>query len=161
MHTMMTKKINKSTKLQKGFSLIELSMVIAVIALLLIAAAFTFTSIKNNLDIQEATDTLRFHFLAAVKQCENRRGDLLGCNANTIIAVSPLTSTATPWGGRWQVAPSANALFILYPLAGAPEALSLAPNLAVQLDAISGVTARTGVAGGVPPITTLIVNYNR
>jgi prepilin-type N-terminal cleavage/methylation domain-containing protein len=162
MQTMMTKKINKttnqSTKAQKGFSLIELSMVIAVIALLLIAANFAFNSVKDNLERQEATEALEFHFRTAVQQCQNRRGnrDLRSCGATAaIIAVSPLASTTTPFGDAWSVAAVTTVgapLIVTYPLTNAPDPAAFGADLAIKLSAINGVNATfTG--------TTLTVTY--
>jgi prepilin-type N-terminal cleavage/methylation domain-containing protein len=151
MQTMMTKKINKttnqSTKAQKGFSLIELSMVISVIALLLIAANFAFNSVKRNLDVQEVTEALEFHFVTAVQQCQNRRGNrnLTSCGTvAAITAVSPLASATTPFGDTWGVAvPAAigSPLVVTYPLDGADDSDALGADLAIKLSAINGVNA--------------------
>jgi prepilin-type N-terminal cleavage/methylation domain-containing protein len=151
MHTMMTKKINKttnqSTKAQKGFSLIELSMVIAVIALLLIAANFAFNSVKDNLNRQEVTEALEFHFRTAAQQCQNRRGnrDLTTCDTTAaILAVSPLASTTTPFGATWSVSTITaigNPMIIAYSLTGAPDIAAFGADLATKLSAINGVTA--------------------
>jgi prepilin-type N-terminal cleavage/methylation domain-containing protein len=155
---MITKKINKSTKGQKGFSLIELSMVISVIALLLIAANFAFNSVKDNLNVQEVTEALEFHFVTAAQQCQNRRGnrDLTSCDTVAgIVAVSPLASSVTPFGDTWSVGTITavgNPMVITYPLASAPDALALAGDLVNKLSIINGINATLAT-------TTLTVTY--
>ena len=166
-------KNNKIVKQQKGFSLIELSMVISVIALLLIIANFAFTSIRNNIDVQNAVEAVEFHMVTAVQQCQNRRGggDLRGCNTAAVIAVSPISSMQTPWGNTWTIAvPSGTAtspggaksgralteaadgtisvvdLAIKYPFTGAPDASSIASDLAIKLNAINGIKAASSGA---------------
>jgi prepilin-type N-terminal cleavage/methylation domain-containing protein len=156
MQTMMTKKINKttnqSTKAQKGFSLIELSMVIAVIALLLIAANFAFTSVQNNLAVKQATEELEFHFPIAVQQCQYRRGprDLTECDTVAqITAVSTLSSDATPFGDTWTVAAVTTLgapLIVVYPLDSAPNPDTLGPDLATKLNLINRVSAAYAAA---------------
>jgi prepilin-type N-terminal cleavage/methylation domain-containing protein len=151
MQTMMTKKINKTTnqatKAQKGFSLIELSMVISVIALLLIAANFAFTSVQSNLAVKQATEELEFYFPVAVQQCQYRRGtrDLTECDTVAqITAVSALSSNATPWGDTWTVATVTaigSPLIVTYSLDSAPNPDALGPDLATKLNLINRVSA--------------------
>ena len=96
--------MNTSNKKEKGFSLIELSMVISVIALLLVLLNFAYTSVRDNADVQSLTDFLEFHMLTAVQQCENRRGDLSGCNNETIIALTPAVNRNSSWKkSAWSV----------------------------------------------------------
>jgi prepilin-type N-terminal cleavage/methylation domain-containing protein len=164
MQTMMTKKINKTTnqatKAQKGFSLIELSMVISVIALLLIAANFAFTSVQSNLAVKQVTEELEFYFPVAVQQCQYRRGprDLTECDTVAqITAVSTLSSDATPFGDTWTVAAVTaigNDLIIVYPLTNAPNPDALGPDLETKLDLINRVSA-TYAAGS----DTITVTY--
>ena len=70
-----------------------------------------FTSIRNNQDLNETINFLTIHMVTAVQQCQNRRGDLEGCDKDAIIALSPITGLVTPWGddstkagdGSWHV----------------------------------------------------------
>ena len=165
MDTTTTKKTKQATKAQKGFSLIELSMVISIMGLLLVGTNLAFNSARKNINEQQATEALEFHFPAAVLQCQNRRNgiDLTACTAGAIQTASALTDTRTPWGSNWSVVVVASAgvapyLEVTYPLTGAPDAEALADSLVIKLDAIENITAAEATTG-TNPTQTLVVTY--
>ena len=158
MDIMTTTKINKQIKQQKDFSLIELSMAIAVIALLLIAVNFAFNSVRQNLRVDEAVKVLEFHMVSAVQQCMNRRGNLTGCDYDAIFASTPIVDRASPWGTANALtvatpAAAGNALVVTYNFTDSGDAAGLVADMVVKMGALPGV-ATAGGANGV------VVTYN-
>ena len=144
-------KQQKKQKQQKGFSLIELSLVIAVIAILTVGINLAYNAITDNLALNRTVETLEFTFLSAAQSCLNQAGDLTAalCTATVIQSVSKLENTATPYGDAWSVSNAgadATTLTIVYPFtsygdSAGVEATALVLRLATKLSKVNGVTA--------------------
>jgi len=160
----------KQKQKQKGFSLIELSLVIAVIAVLTVGINLAYNAIKSNLAFNKVVETLQYTFVSAAQSCLNQSGSLAAatCTAPIIISLSRLKDTAVPFGSAWTVpattittagATDTNTLTISYPLTGyssvAADDDALASRLQLKLNALPGIIASVATTGS----DTLILNY--
>ena len=156
----------KQQKQQKGFSLIELSLVIAVIAVLTVGINLAYNAIKSNLAFNKVVETLQYTFVSAAQSCLNQSGTLAAatCDAPTIVSLSRLKDTAIPFGSAWTVsattittagATDINTLTVAYPLTGygsATDDSELAGRLQQKLNVLPGIIAAVTT-------DTLTLNY--
>jgi len=139
---------------QKGFNLIELSLVIAVAAILTVGINLAYTAIKGNIAFNKAIETMEFTFLGAAQKCFNQAGTLVDtiCTKEAIISLSKLQNNSTPFGDEWMVMATslltsigrtnANTMTISYPLAGYgidSEVKALAGRLKTRLSALRSI----------------------
>ena len=140
----------KQKQKQKGFSLIELSLVIAIIAILTVGINLAYNAIKDNIAFNKTIETIEYTFLNAAQSCLNQAGTLVHttCTAPVVQSVTKLKDAVTPYGDTWTVEKSATdnagTLTIKYPLTSygtASEALALGSRLATKLNSLQGITA--------------------
>ena len=134
----------KNNNKQKGFSLIELILALAIISVLAVVVYNMGASSSGSIAHSQVKEETKAFFPIAVKNCLSRvRGDLSGCTASKIqtISISPLTSTTTPCGDTWSVTSTAPSIVVVYPLDQCIDNDSFGADLATDLSVFHKISA--------------------
>lgn len=162
------KMVNKSGK---GFTLIELITVIAIVSLLVVYITFELGSTNEDAKVSMATTFFVGNVPAAISAYRAR--NMNSCDALNLLEEGPIAPEIairdelvrsglpefTPWGERWTAAYSRDArrLYIIFPFTGSEDpvraARAIVNNLwgAPQIDAILGANA--------DPLTVAFAEY--
>ncbi|CAB5495701.1 hypothetical protein BTHERMOSOX_1003 [Bathymodiolus thermophilus thioautotrophic gill symbiont] len=108
---------DEKTMKQRGFSLIELVIVIAIIAVLSVVVLFSGSQMFSEGTRRGVLIDTTVAIPAAINLCSKiHRGDLSGCNKESLMRKVPTLDEKTACGDLWSIAPADDQVVLTYPL---------------------------------------------
>lgn len=122
--------MQQKTHTQKGFTLIELMIVVVVLAILASVGLKGYSSWVRSSNVDVAAYFVERDFLSAATQCFRTNRSYSSCNKTQLTNYG--LSSNTPWDTSWNVSVSGNSFSLTIPVSDSVAGQNLATRLSAS-----------------------------